>query len=143
MSTWFNRPPNRERRVKFFVASQSDVFALLTHRHLDCGNYLQVESLAGVPDGCLVESVHYEPASLAFYFCVYHPTFPLITEGALIPVANDLLSGETRCYRIGEEIACATVTGNFADPVAESSAGRPCTCDNATILSHGCQCGGN
>lgn len=74
-----------ERRYKILrVTPELIADALLNHVQID--DVVNTIAVEGIPSGCEIESMGFDPMHRRVWIRLYHPSFAEIDEGAMIPV---------------------------------------------------------
>ena len=71
-------------RVKRIQISRGDIF-----RALILTKTKEFHVVKGLPEGCVVQEVYYDPMTRSFWFIVQHEDFPVIKEGEIIPELDE------------------------------------------------------
>ncbi len=79
-----------ERRWKLFPVSESLVVELLTaYRRASKTWYFYVADYPELPADAVVRDIRHDPYNRCYQLLVYHPSFPVVPDGATVPDAYD------------------------------------------------------
>lgn len=76
-----------DARVKRYIASERELVNILRAQFIQC-DFFCFNLGQEIPEDAKIVGTYYDHSRMAFVFTLYHPSFPVVPDGEVVPLIN-------------------------------------------------------